>query len=150
LTRLFTIGFTQTTAEHFFRRLNDAGVRTLIDTRINRDGQLSGFAKGQDLAYFVKSLTNARYRIESSLAPPVELLKRYRDKQISWTEYAEGYREILTARQPEQSIPLEYIDHGCLLCSEPRPERCHRSLAATYLERAYANDPDRSITITHL
>ena len=46
---IYTIGFTQKTAEEFFRLLQEAGVRKLIDVRENRAGQLAGFAKFPDL-----------------------------------------------------------------------------------------------------
>ena len=32
---IYTIGFTQTTAERFFERLADAGVERLLDVRLN-------------------------------------------------------------------------------------------------------------------
>ena len=47
---LFTIGFTQKTAEQFFGLLQDAGVQRVIDILENRVGQLTGFAKYPDIA----------------------------------------------------------------------------------------------------
>ena len=52
---IFTIGFTQTTAEHFFDRLRDAGVKRVVDIRLKNDSQLAGFAKARDLPYFLRS-----------------------------------------------------------------------------------------------
>jgi uncharacterized protein (DUF488 family) len=46
---IYTIGFTQTTAEHFFGRLKAAGIRRLLDVRLNNSSQLAGFAKAKDL-----------------------------------------------------------------------------------------------------
>ena len=46
---IYTIGFTQTTAEHFFGRLKAAGVQRLLDVRLNNSSQLAGFAKAKDL-----------------------------------------------------------------------------------------------------
>jgi len=43
--KLFTIGFTRKSAREFFGRLRDAGVASVIDTRLNRRSQLCGFAK---------------------------------------------------------------------------------------------------------
>jgi uncharacterized protein (DUF488 family) len=43
--KLFTIGFTQKSAETFFTKLRKAGVRRLIDIRLNNQSQLAGFAK---------------------------------------------------------------------------------------------------------
>ena len=53
---LFTIGFTKKTAEKFFTLLKDAGVKKLVDIRINNSSQLAGFAKGADLKYFVREI----------------------------------------------------------------------------------------------
>ena len=47
--KLFTIGFTKTSAEHFFSRSSKAHVKKLIDVRLNNVSQLSGFAKKDDL-----------------------------------------------------------------------------------------------------
>jgi len=56
---LFTIGFTQKTAEQFFGLLQEAGVQRVIDIRENRAGQLSGFAKYPDIAFFLDRLCAA-------------------------------------------------------------------------------------------
>jgi uncharacterized protein (DUF488 family) len=54
--KLFTIGFTKKSAEKFFTRLKDAGVRRLVDVRLNNVSQLVGFAKKDDLRYFTKAI----------------------------------------------------------------------------------------------
>ena len=64
---IYTIGFTQTTAEHFFGRLKAAGVKRLLDVRLNNSSQLAGFAKARDLPYFLHELAGASYRARSSL-----------------------------------------------------------------------------------
>jgi len=46
--RIFTIGFTKSSAEHFFGRLKKAGVRNILDVRLNNLSQLAGFAKRDD------------------------------------------------------------------------------------------------------
>ncbi|HEX3549771.1 MAG TPA: DUF488 domain-containing protein [Candidatus Elarobacter sp.] len=131
--KLFTIGFTQTTAESFFARLLDAGVARVLDTRVHRDGQLAGFAKARDLEYFLRELAGAAYRAVPELAPTPELLARYRDRGIDWDTYAAQYAALLDERRPETTISAELLDGGCLLCSEPTPVHCHRRLAAEYL-----------------
>jgi len=145
--RLFTIGFTKTTAEHFFKRLKEAGVQRLLDTRINRDGQLSGFAKATDLEFFLKQLVSIEYVAEPSLAPTAELLKSYRDKSISWTQYEDAYRDLLVTRKVESLLAPSKLDNACLLCSEPTPTRCHRRLASEYLRDKLGSD---MFTISHL
>ena len=145
---LYTIGSTKTTAEEFFRRLRDAGVKTVLETRLHRDGQLSGFAKVPDLPYFLRELVRCEYQALPELAPTAQLLKAYRDKQLSWVEYARAYRELLEERRPEREIDSSLLDHGCLLCSEHSAEHCHRRIAAEYLREVFA---DRiQIEIVHL
>ena len=59
--QLYTIGFTQKTAEQFFSLLANSKVQVLVDTRLKPDSQLSGFAKGRDLPYFLKNLITCDY-----------------------------------------------------------------------------------------
>jgi hypothetical protein len=56
---IYTVGFTQTTAEHFFGRLKAAGIQRLLDVRLNNSSQLAGFAKAKDLPYWMGALTGA-------------------------------------------------------------------------------------------
>jgi uncharacterized protein (DUF488 family) len=144
---LYTIGFTKTSAAAFFARLKSSGVKRIIDTRVNRDGQLAGFAKAQDLAYFSEELIGARYVAEPSLAPTAELLRRYRNKQLTWEQYSREYADLLRARKPERVLLVSDLDDSCLLCSEPTARFCHRRLAAEYLRDAFA---DSGIEIVHL
>jgi len=54
--KIFTIGFTKKSAETFFTRLKNAGVKRLVDVRLNNVSQLAGFAKKDDLRYFTKTI----------------------------------------------------------------------------------------------
>lgn len=54
--KLYTIGFTGKSAEEFFTLLKQAGIKILLDIRLNNVSQFAGFTKGKDLAYFVKEL----------------------------------------------------------------------------------------------
>ncbi|MGB9466353.1 MAG: DUF488 family protein, partial [Candidatus Acidiferrum sp.] len=72
---LCTIGFAGKTAEEFFRLLADVQVEKVIDIRQHREGQLSGFAKHPDLAYFLEKVARIGYSHEPQLAPTPELLK---------------------------------------------------------------------------
>jgi uncharacterized protein (DUF488 family) len=144
---LYTIGFTKTSAERFFATLRQHSVKRVIDTRINRDGQLAGFAKAQDLKYFLRELVRADYLAEPLLAPTAELLKMYRDKALTWDEYAQEYVALLRERKPQRTLSPSMLDDACLLCSEATPEHCHRRLAADYLKCAFA---PASIEIVHL
>ena len=69
-----SIGFTQKTAEQFFTLLRRAGIRRLLDVRLNNVSQLAGFAKREDLLFFLKEICGADYRHEPLLAPTQEIL----------------------------------------------------------------------------
>lgn len=119
-----------------------------MDTRIHRDGQLSGFAKVPDLPYFLARLADSAYQALPSLAPTAALLKSYRAKLLSWDEYAESYLQLLRERKPEQEMRPADLDRACLLCSELTPKKCHRRLAAEYLREKLAAKAE--LEIIHL
>jgi uncharacterized protein (DUF488 family) len=142
--KLYTIGFTKSSAEKFFSRLEEAGVRKVVDTRLHRDSQLSGFAKQLDLPFFLSTINKMDYGVSELLAPTSEILGAYR-KKIKWAEYEKLYRDLLISRRVEVNLTPHALDHCCLLCSEPTPEHCHRRLAAEYLSGEWGG-----IEIVHL
>ncbi len=144
---LFTIGFTGSSAEHFFARLRAGGVRKVIDVRLWPDTQLSGFAKRKDLPYFLKSLVGIDYEYRAELAPSEEILKKYKDGQMSWDEYARAYSALLEQRGVAQKINPDEFDRGCFLCAEASPDRCHRRLLAEYLQKEWSR---QKVEVTHL
>ncbi len=142
---LYTIGFTNKSAENFFRLLNRNGVKKVIDTRINNSSQLAGFSKGKDLAFFVKEICNADYEHRVDFAPTRELLNSYRKGEIDWSKYTESYLNLLKTRAIEKKISQSQLESSCLLCSEDLPDMCHRRLLAEYLKQFYPE-----IKISHL
>lgn len=132
---IFTIGFTQKSAEEFFGLLRSHGIKRLIDTRLNNTGQLAGFSKREDLRYFTKSLVGAEYVHWEESAPDQAMLDAYKKKQIKWDEYAREYESMLQRRKIEASMDLVLGDSPCLLCSEAKPHQCHRRLLADYINR---------------
>lgn len=143
--KLFTIGFTKSKARNFFGRLEHSRIRRVIDTRINRSSQLSGFAKEDDLKFFLEKIGSIEYSVEQILAPTEDILSSYRKKEIGWNEYARRYLDLLSNRKVEHHMAHTNLDHVCLLCSEATPEHCHRRLAAEYLSEAMTG-----VTIQHL
>jgi uncharacterized protein (DUF488 family) len=131
--RIATIGFTGKNAEKFFQLLKESRATKLIDIRINRTSQLAGFAKEQDLRYFLPNLASMEYLVREDLAPTKELLAAYRTKEISWVDFSQKYREILDSQGIVQSLSSEIFDSSVLLCSESEPEMCHRTLLANKL-----------------
>lgn len=137
--RLFTIGFTKKTARDFFGLLGDSGSSLLVDTRLRNVSQLAGFAKRQDLEYFLGELCGMSYRHELLLAPIEEALSAYQSGALAWEQYAVEYLELLRSRRVEEVLRPAELDCAVLLCSEATPERCHRRLAAEYLADVWGN-----------
>lgn len=131
---IYTIGFTQTTAERFFDRLADAGVKRLLDVRLSNSSQLAGFAKAKDLPFFLNRLIGAEYRHEPMLAPTQELLDAYKKHKGDWATYEHGFLELMRKRHIESRLSRgDFEKPTALLCSEPTPEHCHRRLVCEYL-----------------
>lgn len=132
---IFTIGFTQTTAEDFFGRLKAHRIERLLDVRLNNRSQLAGFAKRDDLAYFLRELVAAKYEHAPLLAPNREILDAYKKrKDMPWSEYEERFLRLMRDRCVERELdPGEFEQRTVLLCSEATPEHCHRRLVVEYL-----------------
>jgi len=138
--KIFTIGFTKKSAETFFTRLRDVGVKRLIDVRLNNVSQLAGFTKKNDLQYFTKAICNIDYIHLPELAPTAEILDPYKKaKQGDWPLYERQFLELMRVRHIEKTTSRELLDGGCLLCSEEKPHNCHRRLVAEYLQDIWGN-----------
>jgi uncharacterized protein (DUF488 family) len=131
--KVSTIGFTKTTAEGFFERLIRSGVKKVIDVRLHNTSQLAGFAKADDLSYFLKKTGNIQYVHEPLLAPTDAMLKAYKKEKGDWRVYEERFLALMEERQIENRFEPEIFDRACLLCSEPTPHHCHRRLVCEYL-----------------
>jgi len=129
---LFTIGFTQKSAETFFELIKENQIELLIDVRLNNKSQLAGFSKGTDLDYFLKEICNCKYVHCQEYAPTKEILDDYKKKKISWKEYVEQFIPLMEKRDFPQTFIKRFAGYEriCLLCSEPTPEQCHRRLLA--------------------
>ena len=143
--KIFTIGFTQKSAPAFFELLKDSGVKKLIDTRLNNVSQLAGFTKKDDLAYFLKEIVAIDYNHRIELSPTKEILKGYKNKQITWEDYERQFNKLLQERQIEKTLSPSELNGACLLCSEPTHHNCHRRLVAEYLQKKWGN-----VTVEHL
>ena len=132
--RIYTIGFTKTTAESFFSRLAKAGVRKVVDVRLNNVSQLAGFAKKKDLSYFLREIGNIAYEHRPELAPTKDILDGYKKARGDWVTYEESFLKLMEKRGIEELIPQSAMYDVCLLCSEDKPHHCHRRLVAEYLK----------------
>jgi uncharacterized protein (DUF488 family) len=132
--KIFTIGFTRKSAEVFFTKLQRAGVRKLVDVRLNNVSQLAGFAKRDDLSYFLRAICNINYGHFPELAPTQEMMDEYKKHNGDWDLFQCRFIDLLTARKVENKVPRELFEGACLLCSEDKPSYCHRRLVAEYLK----------------
>ena len=143
--QLFTIGFTQKSAREFFTLLVDAGVRRVVDVRLNNVSQLAGFTKRADLEYFLRAIGGIGYVHLPELAPTQEILDAFKKQRGDWRVYEEHFTALLAERRIEEKVAPATLDGGCLLCSEPTVEHCHRRLVAEYLGAKWGN-----IEVRHL
>lgn len=144
--KIFTIGFTGSSAQHFFERLNNAGVKKVIDTRLWATSQLAGFARKKDLPFFLKEIANIDYEYRQELAPSDDILKAFKNNQINWPEYVERYNALIHHRNIANILTPEEVHESCFLCACKTPDNCHRRLLAEYLQKEW----DEPVQITHL
>ena len=145
---LFTIGFTQKSAERFFTLLKENRVNLLVDIRLKPDSQLSGWAKRQDLPWFMKQLADGDYLYLPILAPTSEIMQIARDpKKFDRADFERQYLRLLDERDIPNALdrPLFESNRCCLLCSEHEPDTCHRALAAQRIADAWGD-----VSVTHL
>ena len=143
---LATIGFTKTSAAKFFDRLKTASVKTVIDVRLHNTSQLAGFAKANDLAFFLKQICGAEYVHEPLLAPTDDILKALKRDKGDWRVYETSFMQLMSQRKIETRIKSELLQGGCLLCSEDKPHFCHRRLVCEYLNDKW----DGALRVRHL
>jgi uncharacterized protein (DUF488 family) len=137
--KVFTIGFTQKSAQEFFFRLARPEIKRLLDVRLNNVSQLAGFTKKEDLRYFCKAILCIDYMHVPELAPEKDMLEVYKKNGGNWAEYEDKFLELLAQRKVEERLSRELIHGSCLLCSEPTPEHCHRRLVTEYLKSKWGD-----------
>ena len=132
---IYTMGFTQKLAKEFFEKIRYNKIDLVIDIRLNNRSQLAGFTKGPDLEFFLKEITGCTYAHELLFAPTKELLDGYKKGSVTWEEYTENYNELMASRNATEHFRKNYMnaDRVLLLCSEPKPDHCHRRLLAEML-----------------
>jgi hypothetical protein len=59
--------------------------------------------------------------------------------------YEARFNALLRERRPDQVLSRGELDGACLLCSEDKPEHCHRRLVAEYLQKKWGG-----VEIIHL
>ena len=143
---IYTIGFAGKSAAEFFGILKSAGIRRLIDIRLNNSSQLAGFTKVDNLPYFLKELCDIDYVHEPLLAPTKEILDSYKHGEIEWVEFERKYQELLVERRVAEVLDKAlFSSRAVMLCSESTADQCHRRLVAEYLSEHWGD-----ILINHL
>jgi uncharacterized protein (DUF488 family) len=131
---VYSIGFTKKSAEQFFGILKKQGIQCLLDVRLNNVSQLAGFAKRDDLRYFFHQICNAEYIHQPLLAPTQEMLDDYKKRKGSWQDYERQFLGLMAQREIESKLDRAiFLRPTVLLCSELKPDRCHRRLVLEYL-----------------
>jgi uncharacterized protein (DUF488 family) len=155
--KLFTIGSNEKSAEKFFTLLLDAGVRRVVDVRLNNNGTLLGFTREAHLPYLLREIAGIGYEHIPNLTPDDDILADWKlnakakeagKKPITWAEYETRFARLIQKRKIETLIKPAELDYACLLCSEPTPEECHRQLVAEYLRDKWADSV--AVNIFHL
>lgn len=144
--KIFTIGFTQKSAQTFFKLIKENEIDLLLDIRLNNKSQLAGFSKGEDLKYFLKIITNTDYIYGEDYAPTKELMDGAKSGKMPRNIFEETYKGIVNDRGAVELFPENYKGYKniCLLCSEVKAEECHRGILADMLAEKYGFE------VTHL
>lgn len=143
---IYTIGYTKKPAADFFGILRGAGIKRLLDIRLNNTSQLAGFTKKADLPFFLREICGIDYIHEPLLAPTQQLFDAYKKRKGSWADYEAAFLALLAERKIETALDRSIFSAPTvLLCTEPTPEKCHRRLVAEYLQSKWGD-----LEIVHL
>ena len=134
-----TIGYEKASQAEVIATLRRAGVKRLIDVRLNNVSQLAGFTKKEDLRFFLRAIAGIEYLHLTELAPTPEMLDEYKKKKGAWEDYEKRFLDLIAQRRIEESLPRDVFASGCLLCSEAKPHHCHRRLVAEYLKQKWGD-----------
>jgi uncharacterized protein (DUF488 family) len=67
------------------------------------------------------------------------MLDAYKKRKGDWATYEREFLELMHQRHVEDTVSQETVAYGCLLCSEEKPEHCHRRLVAEYLKQKWGD-----------
>lgn len=141
MNQIYTIGFTKKSAETFFDLLKKNNIEVLMDVRLNNTSQLAGFSKYPDIEYFLRNICSTNYIHDIMFSPEEWILKDYKNKIITWEQYVSFFQELMEKREIENYIKSKYEvlsnKRICLLCSEEKPDFCHRALVAEYFSKVF-------------
>ena len=102
--RLSTIGFTKKPASRFFDLLRGSGAKRVVDVRLNNGSQLAGFAKKEDLAFFLGELCGMEYVHLPVLAPTKDTLDDFKKRKGDWRTYEDRFLACASGGSRRPSI----------------------------------------------
>ncbi|MBF8268021.1 MAG: hypothetical protein HW388_1529, partial [Dehalococcoidia bacterium] len=74
-----------------------------------------------------------------------DMLDAYKKQRGSWQVYEQRFLELMKERGVEEGVSRETLADSCLLCSEDKPQYCHRRLVAEYFKQHWGD-----VDIQHL
>ncbi len=85
------------------------------------------------------------YRHFLVLAPTQEILDALKKHKGSWQDYETALLHLMASRRVGEELEPTLFENSCLLCSEQKPDHCHRRLVAEYLREKWT-----AVEIEHL
>jgi uncharacterized protein (DUF488 family) len=67
------------------------------------------------------------------------MLDAYKKEGGDWVEYERRFLALIADRRVEQTLSRSTLESACLLCSEDKPNHCHRRLVVEYLKQKWGN-----------
>ena len=89
------------------------------------------------MPFLLKNLSGADYEHKIDLAPSENILKDFKNKEITWLEYESRYLQLLHDRHIADKLSANDVVDTCFLCAEKTPHQCHRRLLTEYLQKEW-------------
>lgn len=133
---LRTIGYEGRSIDSFLADLQAAAVDIVVDVRELPLSRRPGFSKTSLAAQL--ATVGIEYVHARSLGSPRAVRRRLREDG-DYDAFFEAYAQHLDGQEEalEEVASLVATARICLMCYEAEPERCHRSLLASRLEKTH-------------
>jgi uncharacterized protein (DUF488 family) len=142
---LYTIGYEETSAESFLKKLETAGVKMILDVRELPQSRVPGFSKNI-LAEKLRH-RGIDYLHIRELGSPRELRHELRETK-DFMAFTRGYLLYMKKQMDHVRTvkDLVYEKTCCLLCFEKNHDECHRKFVALEVKHVARN----GLQIVHL
>ena len=142
---LYTIGYEETNAESFLKKLESAGVQLVLDIRELPQSRVPGFSK--NILSEELHRKGIDYLHIRELGSPRALRHELRETK-DFTAFTRGY--LLYMKKQTEHVKkvknLAYEKTCCLLCFEKNHDECHRKFVALEVKAVSRN----GLEIVHL